>query len=347
MSSLKFLVVLCAFVAAVAAVDPCSTVVNNTSPNKFFNAMNACYRDNTPYQIPSRIAYQVMEWLSPTFLLQVVLLVVLVLPGLCHFDDNESSSKSDASALSSRTRLGLINLLFRLGLGLSVASWLSVSIRQLAPCICSDSLIPYVNYRYYGMPATGSLVSTILGLHMLEMVSIPFGIAIPLLFAGAEVCLGFNSVGQVLSGLALGIVLHFYGSRTPFFLRFVDVILNLIAGFTAFFMIIPDQVAANPLADFGAITIDFYVGVVYQIFAIALVFALFDWIFIRSIFRKSSFALEIPDFLYYVPLNEETHAREPHASNESVIKYVMVPILFMVLAALNLAEDYLVKFYTL
>lgn len=51
--------------------------------------------------------------------------------------------------------------------------------------------------------------------------------------SASQVNLGFNSVGQVIAGSMLGILLHFYSTRVPQVLVFIEALIEIIFGITA------------------------------------------------------------------------------------------------------------------
>jgi hypothetical protein len=51
--------------------------------------------------------------------------------------------------------------------------------------------------------------------------------------AAERVLLGYHSIGQVMTGGAIGIFLHFYSTRVPQLMIFLDVVIVTIGGFIA------------------------------------------------------------------------------------------------------------------
>jgi hypothetical protein len=104
-------------------------------------------------------------------------------------------------------RLRAAHLLFRIAFAYSLASWLQLIIRQPAPCRCTDTITNerVAQLDHTGMPSSDSAATVIVAAMIVQAVSIPIGLFLPLLYGTAQVVTGFYSIGQVTAGVGLGI----------------------------------------------------------------------------------------------------------------------------------------------
>jgi len=320
--------------------DNLPTCINNpntTTSSTFVRIFNGCYRDDTKYYIPYYISSQIQDWLDNDLFFQYVLLAILVIPAIAFYesDHGEGEFGQESSARANRTRLNGIMLLFRLGLATSLSTWLHVVTQQQRPCICGGVLVGSSD-GIWGMPSVLSVTSTIIGAHVLEYISVSAGIVIPIVVCASRVLLGYHSIGQVLVGIAVGILLHFYATRTPIFIRFIDFLLNLLAGLLILFL----MKASHPTVDF-TFSFTFLIGLVWQIFSISLMFGLYDWSFVQVALKKPIHHIDVPDFLYYLPLNRPSTSLSPTTSHELKIVGLSISALFVALSAVRVVTPYL------
>jgi len=320
--------------------DNLPTCINNpntTTSSTFVRIFNGCYRDDTKYYIPYYISSQIQDWLDNDLFFQYVLLAILVIPAIAFYesDHGEGEFGQESSARANRTRLNGIMLLFRLGLATSLSIWLHVVTQQQRPCICGGVLVGSSD-GIWGMPSVLSVTSTIIGAHVLEYISVSAGIVIPIVVCASRVLLGYHSIGQVLVGIAVGILLHFYATRTPIFIRFIDFLLNLLAGLLILFL----MKASHPTVDF-TFSFTFLIGLVWQIFSISLMFGLYDWSFVQVALKKPIHHIDVPDFLYYLPLNRPSTSLSPTTSHELKIVGLSISALFVALSAVRVVTPYL------
>jgi len=315
----------------------CITNPNTSTSTTFNKIFNGCYRDETKYYVPYYISAQIQDWLDNDLFFQYVLLAILIIPAIAFYesDHGEGEFGQESTARANRTRLSGIMLLFRVGLGTSLTLWLHVVIQQQRPCICGGQLIGSED-GIWGMPSVVSVTSTIIGAHVLEHISIPAGIVIPIAVCAARVLLGYHSVGQVLAGIALGTILHFYATRTPIFVRFIDFILNLLAGLLILFLI----KANHQSVDFS-FSNTFLIGIVWQIFSLTFMIGLYDWTFVKVALKKPIHHIDVPDFLYYMPLNRPSAALNPTGRHELKIVGLCISVLFVALTVVRAVTPYL------
>lgn len=161
------------------------------------------------------------------------------------------------------------------------------------------SVQPVARLAHTGMPSANAAASTIVAGLLLESVSIPLGIFFVPLYGAAEVVTGLYSIGQVLAGVGLGLLLHVYQTRTPAYLRLVEFLICLIGGVTAL-IVMKKQ---DPDSDFSY-AIDVFAALWWQLAAFVLVLVWFEFRLVKEIARKSIAGVHQVDFLYYQPLDE-------------------------------------------
>jgi len=318
-------------------IPTCTNNPNTTTTTTFVRIFNGCYRDETNYYIPYYISAQIQDWLDNDLFFQYVLLALLVIPAIAFYesDHGEGEFGQESSARANRTRLNGIMLLFRLGFGTSLSIWLHVVTQQQRPCICGGVLVG-TSDGIWGMPSVLSVTATILGAHVLEYISVSAGIVIPISVCASRVLLGYHSIGQVLAGIGVGIIIHFYATRTPIFVRFIDFLLNLLAGLLILFL----MKASHPTVDFS-FSSTFLVGIVWQIFSVSLMFGLYDWSFVQVALKKPIHHIDVPDFLYYLPLNRPSTSLSPTTKHEMKIVGLCISALFVALSAVRTVTPFL------
>lgn len=101
------------------------------------------------------------------------------------------------------------------------------------------------------MPAGITFTSTLIAMHFIESLSIPIGVLWIIIMWAASIASGMSlymniwritlfsgqySFGQGMVGIVLGVVFHFYATRSPIFARIIDFFISLIAGFVIIFL---------------------------------------------------------------------------------------------------------------
>lgn len=148
-----------------------------------------------------------------------------------------------------------------------------------------------------GIPSKDSATAAMIGCFLTENVSIPLGIVFPLLIGAAQVITGQYSIGQALSGLGVGLVLHVFQTRTPVFLRPIEFIINIIGGVVALIVI----KRSVPTVDLTP-SIAFFDFVWIQLFCLLVAPLWYTTRLLRELIRKSVKNTEKVDFLFYQPL---------------------------------------------
>ena len=258
-------VCLCGVMLSLVEVPRCFSRPNSTDSG-FVGFMNGCHKDNSPEQVPTELFNQVFEFLNGDRYAEYLLAILLGM----YFFRLMSDATKDSWARFRWIRFQLLALLFRVGFANSMTPWLYTCFRQERPCYCqlsSDSEIYHFGYNLWGMPSGDCVVAAVMGCQIFEQMHWAPSLAIFLLIPVQRVVLGMHSPGQVLSGLALGILLHIYQTKTPFRLRIMDFSLNIVGAIVAF------VVTKHQLPDvdytFAVGTLN---GVVWQIFAFCMFF---------------------------------------------------------------------------
>jgi len=104
--------------------------------------------------------------------------------------------------------------------------------RQHRPCLCLGDQVGSI----YGMPSGDASHAGVVGAFLLDsspghpIIGRIVGVAVMVLVAAERVLLGWHSIGQVVAGLAVGVFCHFYSTRAPQFMVFVDSVFMVIVG---------------------------------------------------------------------------------------------------------------------
>ena len=105
---------------------------------------------------------------------------------------------------------------------------------QQQPCLCISTVsgLPVQRALHGGIPSSNAAAAALVAGHLIENVSVPLGLLFPLLYSAAQVLAGQFSIGQALSGVALGALFHVVQTRTPSYVRLIEFALLLVAGVT-------------------------------------------------------------------------------------------------------------------
>jgi hypothetical protein len=200
------------------------------------------------------------------------------------------------------------------------------------------------------MPDADSAALMMLSAFIIEHLSVPIGILLPLLFAAAQVITGFYSIGQVVTGLAIGGVMHLLQTRTPGFVRIVEFALSLIGSVVAFVLV--KRFDATVDVSQGALA---FSGALWQLAALLMPVIWFDWSLVKEALRKAPSTLHPVDFLYYVPLLEAsvqfnlTEPEQDLAGNSKLLRKerrllqttLLLSALMILLAGVRVAQPHL------
>lgn len=290
-------------VANFALFDGAANCTSNplVDTNATMAFMNACQRD--PWLSVGLAGFLGAE-LRTWFLAHNLLLAVLLATTLLPYFQLSAAAARHAAAPPSETlarlhfdRFQASQLLYRVAFALALCLWLQPVIQQPTPCVCANSVA--VPTAAFGMPDADSAALMVLSAFLIEHLSIPIGILLPLLFAAAQVITGFASIGQVLTGLAIGGVLHLLQTRTPGFVRVIEFSLSLVGTIVAFVLVKRYDASIDVSA--GAVAL---AGALWQLAALLMPVIWFDFSLVKETLRKAPATLHPVDFLYYVPLLE-------------------------------------------
>jgi len=341
---LAVLLVLLIIDQSVASTDTCVSNPRNDISSDAVKIFNGCYKDNTPDNVPYYMAQQVNTWFSLDLYLQYLLLILFVIPYIAFSEDTDGERETtmESSARANRARLSTVFLMFRVDLAYSMNFWLKTTIKQERPCVCEFEGMPFTAYvlgsenGIWGMPSGDTTAASVIGFAMIESLNPLLGFVLMALVGAARVLVGVHSIGQVLAAVGVGLAIHFYGTRTPNYFRVLDVLLNLIAGLVVFFVTKHD----HPDYDL-TFSVYFLNGFIWQIFAFIMMFVMYDIKFIKSIIRKAPAQMDIPDFLYYLPLNQPVTTLNPQNMHEGKWMLFWVAMLFLSLGGLQILAPHL------
>jgi len=332
----------------------CENNPNVDTNNKGMEIFNGCYRDHSKYEFPGHFSSQLISWFQTDNYLQYILVIIAIIPVVALGLESQSrdggsggntlETAMERSARTNCRRLNAVLLLFRVALAGSMDAWLQAAIQQERPCACYVEILNVkspaniLGNGIWGMPSGDSMTATVLAMHILEYASIPLGIFFLPLVPIARVILGYHSIGQVLAGIGFGLVIHFYTTRTPIYARFVDVLLNFVAGTIVFFVARHN----HPTVDFST-SVGFFTGAAWQIFACLLLFVVYDWSFMKPTLFKTVNSIDVPDFLYYMPLNsssDDEFSSGPSANGSVGLFIVCVVSLYVSLSCIQVFAPY-------
>eukprot|EP01112_Ceratiomyxa_fruticulosa_P015997 TRINITY_DN4797_c0_g1_i1.p1 TRINITY_DN4797_c0_g1~~TRINITY_DN4797_c0_g1_i1.p1 ORF type:complete len:367 (-),score=42.77 TRINITY_DN4797_c0_g1_i1:95-1195(-) len=286
-------------------------MMNSTNP--FVELWNLCMADPFETNIWSSIGFQLQQWFSTDTYPLYIVTILFFMP----FTFWRNSNDSDYVSRGNSIRLHLLFLLMRIGLVMSTIPWLWAAVREARPCLCYDAvsnkyIIPNQDSQW-GMPSGQVAMSTLIGLHLAQFVSVPAGLVFTVGMIPVGLPTADHSLGQIIVGFVFGIIVHVYSTRTPLLLRFFDMIAALIAGLVCFF-VVKDQ---NKYDDFSFST-TFLEGIAWQLYTMIILAVIFDTEFIRLILKKSFVAVHIVDFLYYQPVQDPDNSIKLFSSSKGL-----------------------------
>lgn len=339
---MKFYVLLLVFVVLSINVynvsgEPrdCKTTEDYSSESAFLQFFDECFLDTTSVNAWASIATQFQNWFNievyPVYITIVIFIITLLF-----FSDNISG---DDAARGNCVRLQAIVMLMRTGLVISMIPWLWAALSQERPCVCRvDSNHDYTPlFTTWGMPSGASVISTVIGLQVVQYLNIPLGVIFILLACASALVTGEYSTGQVIVGILFGVAIYVYTSRTPIFMRAADLVMTVIAGLITLYV----TKSQFPAQDFS-FAIYFLIGIAWQLYAFVLVLLTYEWDFVRMAIRRSSHNLHPVDFMYYKPLNSPPSDQEASQyPGEATWITVATVVMFLVLCGLRISTQYL------
>eukprot|EP00026_Physarum_polycephalum_P012105 Phypoly_transcript_12378.p1 GENE.Phypoly_transcript_12378~~Phypoly_transcript_12378.p1 ORF type:complete len:357 (+),score=32.31 Phypoly_transcript_12378:60-1130(+) len=343
---LFFFLSLCLCIISEAKPTPphCITNPSFNDTNKFTKFFDKCFIDSSEINILGQMAKQLQMWFNEqTYPVYIVVSLLVLL--FCVVKDSRGN---DDMARYNFIRLQGMFLLMRIGLAISMTPWLYSAIQQQRPCYCSvdgGSPQPLGDETWWGMPSGLAFASTVLAAHFMTTLNIPFGILCIIVMGATSIVSGQYSFGQTIVGIVFGLVLHIYSIRTPIFMRIIDFIISLVAGFIA----IAFAMHKYHNNDFS-FSIAFLAGLAWQVYAFTLLFVAFEWGFMRKSMTQSVHSMHGVDFLYFRPLTSSSSAVQsidleaPTYSVECYWTIFLTFVLFLVLCGLRVLAPYLNNF---
>ncbi len=206
----------------------------NVNGDGFFNK---CMMD-VPPKFGTVLAKNVAFYIGPNQSAVILFFMVCLLP-FFYFSGGMGLGVRYAHSKSVRAqfrymRYHLLNLLHRTSYSLCGTVMLYTWFRPRRPCSCPEN--PGQVGSIYGMPSGDSTHAGIIGAFLIDtapghpVLSRVFGLLVMGLVGAERISLGWHSLGQVLSGLSLGFASHFYSTRAPQVMVFVDSAVMCVLG---------------------------------------------------------------------------------------------------------------------
>jgi hypothetical protein len=291
----------------------CVTTPSLATNNSFVDFFNACHRDPVLSVGPfGYVGNELRAWFTAHNLLLAVTLAIVLLPFM-QLPARLNGPASDALSRLHFSRFHAAQLLYRIAFAFSLSAWLQVVVQQPSPCVCTEALstngvdpAPATEplLAHNGMPDGNTAALVVVAGFLVENVSIPLGIVLALLFGAAQVLTGLYSVGQVLTGVAIGALLHLLQTRTPGVVRVIEFSLSLTGTIVAFVLVKRYNGAKSDISP-GSVAL---AGALWQLTALLMPLIWFDWTLVKETLRKAPATLHPVDFLYYVPLLSSSSA---------------------------------------
>jgi len=315
----------------------CKTADQYSKDNQFLKFFDECWVDTSNLRILSSAAAQLQDWFNTETYPVYIMVVMILIPYLFFTDD----TANDDAARGNCIRLRGYVLLMKIGFAISIVPWLWAAFRQDRPCVCMNASGEYVPLAEdkWGMPSNPALAATVMGMHVAEAISYPLGIFFILIMSATGLLVGDYSIGQVIVAILIGIAFHFYSTRSFIYLRIVDFLVSFVVG-VVILLVAKHQYPDGLNFSFS---VNFLIGLTWQLYALALTFITFDFGFVKEAMRRTTRNLHEVDFLYYRSLNAPSSADEDRAQlpHETLYLTVATSVLFVVLCALRISAPYM------
>eukprot|EP00002_Diphylleia_rotans_P021470 TRINITY_DN4177_c0_g3_i1.p1 TRINITY_DN4177_c0_g3~~TRINITY_DN4177_c0_g3_i1.p1 ORF type:complete len:258 (+),score=40.74 TRINITY_DN4177_c0_g3_i1:187-960(+) len=243
-----------------------------------------------------------------------------------------------------RMRFLLLMLLFRVSLAYNMSIWLISAFNLEKPCVCiatnsNDEQVEVIvgvieGTGPWGMPSLECVTGTLIAIFFYETFQPILGLAMILFVPMAQLCLGYNSLGQVIAGIFIAIMMHVYHSRSALFLRPLDTTFSFILGYSLL------SVAKDkyPSEDFDWARV-FLSTFVWQIFFYCLIWIYYDAAFIMETGRKSISSMQYSDFAQYVGPDKLHYSLSPQRPHENKLTAISILALYIVLMILRISTS--------
>eukprot|EP00002_Diphylleia_rotans_P040643 TRINITY_DN9693_c0_g1_i1.p1 TRINITY_DN9693_c0_g1~~TRINITY_DN9693_c0_g1_i1.p1 ORF type:complete len:358 (+),score=64.28 TRINITY_DN9693_c0_g1_i1:46-1119(+) len=303
---------------AIAAIVPldqqCRTNEDLDLDGRSEEVLRGCLRDRSDAGLLRYLSEQFISWIGIEEMYLYISLTLAFIPMISWW----SNPDPEIAARVSRIRFGLITLLFRLSLAQGVTIWFMTIFQSKRPCECKipeSSQYVYVGeleeYGPWGMPNTECVSGTMISLYLFEnFLPIP-GLILLALFPMTQMSIGYSSLVQSLVGIAFGTFLHYYLSRTLVILRVFDFVANIAIGFSILSWAKGDQSDE----DFSWAN-TFVFSILWQMYAISLLWIYFDQSFLNVIAYKSITGVHQVDFIHHMHGEKHSPRQGTHSPAE-------------------------------
>jgi len=201
----------------------------NVLGDSFFNKCRMQY----PYGLWTNLAQVIYQFSNPRALAIFSVCLLLVLPWLVL----EKKPSSRSIQRFTQIQINILNFLHRLSYALILTLALYALFKQHSPCRCpAEKEMKYIG-SIYGMPSGEAIAAGLLSGYLLDegkYWSIRAYIVGALLIAWVcmeRIVMGYASLGQVIVGALVGVMLHIYSVRVPQYAIFIDAIVETIFAF--------------------------------------------------------------------------------------------------------------------
>eukprot|EP01132_Coremiostelium_polycephalum_P000838 gene838-1045_t len=235
----------------------------NVNGDMFFNR---CWMNNK--SVLPLMATFIMQFVNPRTVVYTTTSLLVVLPAMLLLGNQPSVYPTIKNKYIS-LKISLIHMLHRASYPLVLGVGLYAVFRQRRPCLCNGVHIG----SYYGMPSGDAMAGGILAAYLIDKA--PFypwiarisGVLLMICVCFERTILGFHTVGQVVTGTSIGFALHFYSTRVPQWVMFIDIVCQWILSAIALQL---DKNLVYAPNDSNNLWVWFIWGVSYQVLVIFL-----------------------------------------------------------------------------
>eukprot|EP00002_Diphylleia_rotans_P017233 TRINITY_DN3347_c0_g1_i2.p1 TRINITY_DN3347_c0_g1~~TRINITY_DN3347_c0_g1_i2.p1 ORF type:complete len:286 (+),score=50.39 TRINITY_DN3347_c0_g1_i2:58-915(+) len=222
----------------VKVTNECRTNPSLKNDTEFAEFFNKCRRDTSDVGILRYISEQVVLWANADAYLLYITILLAFMPTIAWWNNPDP----DLSIKAYRIRFNLLLLLFRIALAYNMSIWLIAAFDLEKPCLCyatdtdderSEVIVGEIEGTGpWGMPSLECVTGTLIAIYFFEHVTPFLGLLMLFFVPMAQLCLGYNSLGQVIAGIFTGMMIHIYQIRSALFLRPLDTLFSFILGYT-------------------------------------------------------------------------------------------------------------------
>lgn len=256
--------------------------------------LNMC-RMQTPPGFLYAVAGWVAEFVNPRTQAYTVLGIIVALPFLLFRWRPHGGRRAGTLEKATLERHAVahvvgLNYLHRICYSLVLDVALYAIFRQRRPCAClqGGKLVP-VGSRY-GMPSGDAMAGGILGAFLFDtapvypIISRVLGIVIILAVNVERMLLGMHTLAQVTVGSLLGVCLHFFSTRTPQRLIFLDATVQFVMGMISLHL---DPNLVYGRNDMNNLLSWFWWGVAFQAFVLLMLWRFYHTRGLKHLLNRS------------------------------------------------------------